>query len=217
MPSPDQRLTEDISKWSRALSNLYSNVSKPLLDIFLFSRKLAEIMGWIGPISLIAWYGLSAVVLKLISPAFGTLTAQLQRLEGEFRASHSNLSHHSEEIAFYRGDKWENVMANRVFERLYDHSRVVATKRLYMGTYDSMLFKYGAVLVSYAVLGIPVFGTNKDVYLENIDGDSSNITRDYVRNSGLIISLAKAMGRILISYKEVQLLAGYTTVVFELK
>lgn len=37
MPNPDQRLTEDISKWAHALSNLYSNVSKPLLDIFLFS------------------------------------------------------------------------------------------------------------------------------------------------------------------------------------
>lgn len=95
-------------------------------------------------------------------------------------------------------------MANSIFDKLYRHTRLVALKRLWMGTYDSMLFKYGAVLVSYAVLGIPVFGSNKEDYLSKIDGDSSSITRDYVRNSGLIISLAKAMGRILISYKEVQ-------------
>ena len=108
-------------------------------------------------------------------------------------------------------------MANSIFDSLYDHSLFVATKRLWMGTYDSMLFKYGAVLVSYAVLGIPVFGSNRETYLAQVDGDSSSITRDYVRNSGLIISLAKAMGRILISYKEVQLLAGYTSLVYEMK
>lgn len=216
LPNPDQRLTEDINKWAHALSKFYSNVSKPLLDIFLFSKKLSEIIGWIGPLSLIGWYGLSAVVLKLISPPFGMLTAQLQRLEGEFRASHTNLSNHSEEIAFYRGDKWEHVMANNIFDKLYNHSSFVATKRLYMGVYDSMLFKYGAVLVSYAVLGIPVFGSGKDEYLKNVGEDTSSITRDYIRNSSLIISLAKAMGRILSSYKEIQQLAGYTTLVYEL-
>jgi ATP-binding cassette subfamily D (ALD) protein 3 len=31
-------------------------------------------------------------------------------------------------------------------------------KKLYMGVFDSMLVKYGAVMVGYAVLGLPVFG-----------------------------------------------------------
>jgi len=35
--NPDQRLTSDIDKWATSLSNLYSNFSKPLLDIILFS------------------------------------------------------------------------------------------------------------------------------------------------------------------------------------
>ncbi len=29
---------------------------------------------------------------------------------------------------------------------------------MYMGVFDSMLVKYGAVMVGYAVLGLPVFG-----------------------------------------------------------
>ena len=44
--NPDQRLTNDAEKWSRSLSNLYLNLSKPILDIVLFSRKLAELVGW---------------------------------------------------------------------------------------------------------------------------------------------------------------------------
>lgn len=39
--NPDQRLTADIEKWANALSTIYANFTKPLLDIILFSRKLA--------------------------------------------------------------------------------------------------------------------------------------------------------------------------------
>jgi ATP-binding cassette, subfamily D (ALD), member 3 len=86
-----------------------------------------------------------------------------------------------------------------------------------MGVFDSMLVKYGAVMVAYGVLGIPVFGSKKDEYLKDVSSDTSSITRDYIRNSSLLISLAKAIGRIVVSYKEVQNLAGYTTLVYELK
>lgn len=86
-----------------------------------------------------------------------------------------------------------------------------------MGVFDSMLVKYGAVMTAYGVLGIPVFGKNKEQYINAVGNDTSTITRDYIRNSALLISLAKAIGRIVISYKEVQELAGYTTLVHEIK
>lgn len=158
IPNPDQRLTDDIEKWSMAVSNLYSNFSKPLLDIILFSRKLAELLGWVGPTALIGWYLGSAVVLKVISPSFGVLYAGQQKLEGEFRASHTNLHQHSEEIAFYRGADWEQDRMNLLYDKLYKHGNFVAVKRLFMGVFDSMLVKYGATLTAYGVLGIPVFG-----------------------------------------------------------
>jgi len=37
-----------------------------------------------------------------------------------------------------------------------------------------------------------------------------------VRNSSLLINLAKAIGRIVVSYKEIQNLAGYTTLINEM-
>lgn len=86
-----------------------------------------------------------------------------------------------------------------------------------MGVFDSMLVKYGAVMVGYAVVGLPVFGPGSAEYLARINSDSSAITRDYVRNSSLLINLAKAIGRIVISYKEIQQLAGYTSLVYEMK
>lgn len=76
-------------------------------------------------------------------------------------------------------------------------------KRLFMGTFDSMLVKYGATLIGFAVVGLPVFGPGSSDYLKKIGSDPSAITRDYVRNSSLLISLAKAIGRLVISYKEI--------------
>ena len=39
--NPDQILTEDISLLADKIFEVYADFSKPLLDIFLFSRKLA--------------------------------------------------------------------------------------------------------------------------------------------------------------------------------
>ena len=109
--------------------------------------------------------------------------------------------HHSEEIAFYRGNEWERFRINTMFGNLVRHSESIMHKKLYMGVFDSMLVKYGAVMVGYAVVGLPVFGPGKEEYLKRVGTDPSVITRDYVRNSSLLINLAKAIGRLVISYK----------------
>lgn len=72
-----------------------------------------------------------------------------------------------------------------------------------MGIFDSMLVKYGAVMVGYTVLGLPVFGPKSERYSRSIARDQAKITKDYVRNSSLLINLAKAIGRIVVSYKDI--------------
>ncbi|CAI2360618.1 unnamed protein product [Moneuplotes crassus] len=215
--NPDQRLTQDIEKWATSLSNLYSNFSKPLLDIVLLSRKLAELVGWEGPAMMIAWYFVSGIFIRFITPTFGKLVAKQQDLEGKFRSCHSDLLNHSEEIAFYNGARWERKRINNTYDELHQHISKTMGARFYQGIFDSMITKYGAVLVGYTVLGLPVFGRNSEQYLSTVSDDPSQIFRDYIRNSGMLISLAKAIGRIVVSYKEVQNLAGYTSLVYEVE
>lgn len=125
-------------------------------------------------------------------------------MEGDYRACHSDLVFHSEEIAFYRGHNWEKNRINNSFKNLMTHSTSIIQKRLYMGVFDSMLTKYGAVMVGYAVVGLPVFGPSSEAYLKSVNNDPTQITSDYIRNSSLLINLAKAIGRLVISYKEIQ-------------
>jgi len=50
------------------------------------------------------------------------------------------------------------------------------------------------------------------------DSDArSGITRDYVRNSHILINLARAIGQLILLYKNVTQLAGYTARVAELR
>ena len=51
----------------------------------------------------------------MISPAFGQLIAKEQKLEGDYRAKHTELLGHSEEIAFYNGSDWEKAQINGKF------------------------------------------------------------------------------------------------------
>lgn len=44
LQNADQLLTQDIDKFSENLSHLYSDIAKPVVDIFLFAYKLGEAM-----------------------------------------------------------------------------------------------------------------------------------------------------------------------------
>ena len=100
------------------------------------------------------------------------------------------------------------------FNQLVSHINTIYTKKFYMGIIDSMLVKYGAVMTGYSILGLPVFGGPK--YSKSLNTGASTITKDYIRNSSLLINLAKAIGRIVVSYKDLQNLSGYTYLVNQL-
>ena len=58
-----------------------------------------------------------------------------------------------------------------------------------MGIFDAMTVKYGAVMGGYAILGLPVF-RNKGI---GKNTSASHITKQYIKNSSLLINLAKVI------------------------
>lgn len=213
--NPDQRLTQDVEKWAESLSNVYSNMVKPALDIFMFSRKLSENLGAKGPLLIIVWYAFCGAVIKTVSPAFGTLVAEQQRKEGEFRSEHSDILAHSEEIAFYNGSQWQKSKVNSRLNVLISHFNSIIIKKFYMGGIDNFLVKYGAVILSNIVLALPIFDTSSSVYKKKLTDDAGNITKDYIKNLSNLVNLAKAIGKIMVIYKDFQSLAGYTSLISE--
>jgi ATP-binding cassette subfamily D (ALD) protein 3 len=217
----DQRITQDTEKFASALASLYGTIFKPVLDIILLTSRLAKVVGLRGPLIMYFYYFLSSILLRAIMPPFAKLTAEQQKLEGDFRYAHSRVINYAEEIAFFGGNKREKSHMNAAFDRLYAHSKGIFTKQATLGVFDSWLVKYGATMIGYAVVAVPVFGSlGVKTYGANAgltDESRSTITRDYVRNSHILINLARAIGQVILLYKNFTQLAGYTSRVAELR
>jgi ATP-binding cassette, subfamily D (ALD), member 3 len=214
----DQRITQDTQKFADSFSALYSSIFKPVMDVILLTRRLANVVGLRGPMMMYLYYFLSAILLRLIMPPFAKLTADQQKLEGDFRYAHSRLINYAEEIAFYGGNTREKNFLNSVFDKLFNHSASIFTKQASLGVFDSWLVKYGATMIGYAVVALPVFSSlGMRMYGAAGAEGRSKITRDYVRNSSILINLARAIGQLILLYKTTTQLAGYTARVAELR
>ncbi len=73
---------------------------QPLLDVLLFTRSLAGIMGYKNQFLLYGYYICSAFVLRAMSPPLALMTAQETGLSGAFRHAHQRLVTNAEEVAF---------------------------------------------------------------------------------------------------------------------
>lgn len=227
----DQRVAQDIERFSSYLANLYGNVFKPVTDLALFTSKLSAVIGYRGPLLMYIYYIISGLFLRWIMPPFPKLTAHQQRLEGDFRLRHSRLIGNSEEVAFLRGSSRERQIINAAFDRVYAHAGNIFRKQAVVSIVDELLVKYGATMVGYSVVAFPVFGGTYNTRLSGwsqmgelpfreVDSLQSEIaasvTGDYVRNTQILINLARAIGRLVMLHKEINLLAGYTGRVWDL-
>lgn len=72
-----------------------------------------------------------------------------------------------------------------------------------MDFFDNFLTKYGAVLLSYLIQALPIFGPEREQFLKKYKNNPSAIARDYIRNAGLLVNLARAIGKIIGTYKNI--------------
>ncbi|CAG8457188.1 16710_t:CDS:10 [Acaulospora morrowiae] len=117
----DQFITTDISRFCDGLAALYSNLGKPVLDTIIFNYQLAKSVGTVNMIALFGNYLFTTWLLRKVTPAFGKLSAQEAKLEGDFRTAHSRLIINAEEIAFYHGAELEQSILNRTYTKLIKH------------------------------------------------------------------------------------------------
>eukprot|EP00474_Spongospora_subterranea_P008945 CRZ09403.1 hypothetical protein [Spongospora subterranea] len=208
----DQLITVDIERFSSSLSELYSNLAKPILDLILFGSQLAIAVGWIGPASMGAFYIAYGISLPIITPPFGRLAAEEGRLEGEYRAAHARLITNAEEIAFYKGEVIEKGALLDRYTQLVAHIYDIITRRIGFAIIEGFMLKYVSSATGLVICALPVFWSSKS---------SANLgvgerTADYTRNRRYLLNLADAITRILSSTKEIGELAGYTSRVISL-
>uniref|UniRef100_A0AAY4CSK6 ABC transmembrane type-1 domain-containing protein n=1 Tax=Denticeps clupeoides TaxID=299321 RepID=A0AAY4CSK6_9TELE len=163
----DQLLTQDVEKFCNSVVDLYSNLSKPLLDIGLYIFKLTSAIGAQGPATMMTYLLISGLFLTRLRRPIGKMTVTEQRYEGEYRYVNSRLITNSEEIAFYNGNLREKQTIHSTFKKLVDHLHNFIFFRFTMGFVDSIIAKYLATVVGYLVVSRPFLTPNHPRHLHS--------------------------------------------------
>ena len=176
----DQCITQDVNKFCFSLAELYSCLSKPLLDTVIYNIQLAKNIGSDGVVGISFFVHFSAWILRAVTPAFGKMVAKQQKLEGEFRFVHSRLIENAEEIALYRyqitlmqliklynsGHQIEKSQLDKNYMILVKHINKIFKTRIWHGMFEDFIIKYFWGALGYVACAVPAFvdfgnGTNK--------------------------------------------------------
>ncbi|KAL6735455.1 hypothetical protein Aduo_005896 [Ancylostoma duodenale] len=204
----DQLLTQDVDKFCEGLVELYSNVTKPIVDVLLYVSRLGGALGWGAPAILFAYLLGSGVFLTYIRRPIGRLTVQEQALEGEFRFVNSRLIMNSEEIAFYQGNNRERTTVLGSFANLVSHLRKVILFRFSIGFVDNIIAKYVATVVGWYAVSRP-FHDRKNGFINSMS--KNELIQEYYNSGRMMFKLAEALGRLALAGREMTRLSGFTT------
>ncbi|KAF4522129.1 hypothetical protein B566_EDAN012591 [Ephemera danica] len=193
----DQLLTTDVEKFCDSVVDLYSNVSKPMLDIGIYVYRLTMNIGFRTPSVMMVYLLLSGVMLTHMRRPTGRLTVEEQRLEGEFRYINSRLITNAEEIS---------------------HLRKFLDFKFVMGIIDNMILQQWldsgqSAFHSSPTPNSPQLDTRRDLHLTLTDCSP----QQYYTSGRMLVKLAEAIGRLVLAGREMSRLAGFTARVTQLR
>ncbi|KAL3101053.1 hypothetical protein niasHS_001513 [Heterodera schachtii] len=209
----DQLLTQDVDRFCEGIVELYSNLSKPFVDVLLYVSRIGASIGWQAPIQLFVYLLFSGTALTYLRRPIGRMTVMEQQLEGDYRFVNSRLIVNSEEIAFYQGNERERVSVLNAFQRMISHLRSLILFRFSIAFMDNIVAKYVATVVGWSTLSRPYFNEQNEGMMRK---DKTELMQAYYTTGRMMVKLADALGRLALAGREMTRLAGFTARVDQL-
>ena len=147
------------------------------------------------------------------------LVARQAALEAEFRRGHSRLIAHAEEVALMDGGAREEELLNDSLGAVCDFSTRLHLLQYRQAIADQWALKYFASCVGWPILAVPFLlarGGGGGGGGGGVAPSAADVAARYKENDSLMQGAASSLGDLLLVYKKLQRLAGYTARVVEL-
>jgi len=197
----DQRICSDIEAFAREAAFLYGHSFKPLLEFTLTLQESSQQLGMKRPLALFASQVLVTGALRSITPPLGRMVAKEAELEGVFRAAHSRLISHAEEISFLKGADAERGILNTKLSALMGAQRWHALQRIKKSMAEN-IGKFQGLLVGGMFVHIPFL-------LRSSQGEGERIST-FRATEELMLKAGQSFVEILLLSKSLDELAGHT-------
>lgn len=154
--NPDQRITQDVEKFTVKLVDILRNcIDAPLIIIF-YAILCLYTTSWYSPLIVVGYWLIAFLINKFImTPNISTVFAQ-ERLEGDYRYRHLLIRRAAESISFYGSEGQELNNLKQSFKQLL-RNRFKLVKWNFFINGSSSIFDYAASIVNYVVVALPVF------------------------------------------------------------
>ena len=152
----DQRITQDVDKFSQQLSEISPKLLISPLTIAYYSYQCFTNTGYFGPLSIYGYFIVGSIVNRIImSPIVGLVVKQ-ERNEGDFRFKHVNIRTNSESVVFLQGSETEQRKADGKLQQLLGVQQTIVNYEFFLNL-SVNLFDYLGSVLSYFVIAIPIF------------------------------------------------------------
>lgn len=211
-------LTDDIATFATSIAHLYSHLTKPCFDLLIIGIAMAKSSIKMkaniiqGPLLAFIVISATAYIMKKLSPKFGQLVSEEASRYGYLRHIHSRIITNAEEIAFYNGHVVEYQQLKEAFNRLSKQMDIIYFQKLWYVMIEQFFMKYIWSGTGMVMVSIPIIASKRENALKHeVESDGVSQRTEYFTTArNLLISGADAIERLMSSYKEIVVLAGYT-------
>ncbi|KAM5129524.1 lysosomal cobalamin transporter ABCD4 isoform 2-T2 [Mantella aurantiaca] len=207
--NPDQRMTQDVERLCRELTNFASKILTTPFTLVYYSYQCAVNTGWMGPVCIFGYFVVGSLLNKvLMGPVIPKLVEQ-EKLEGDFRFKHVQIRVNAEAAAFARAGCVEYARTERRLKSLVATQKELMYQELWLSL-GINVFDYLGATMSYMIIAIPIFS---GVYNDLSAGELSELIS---KNAFVSIYLVNCFSQIIDLSSNLCDVAGYTHRIGEL-
>jgi len=137
---PDQRITQDLDRFTSSLALVIAELITAPLIIALYSYLTVVRIAWYAPLLVLAYFLVGYVIQKILTSPIVRLVFFQERLEGDFRYRHVVVRRNAESLALCEAGAFEGEALDSVFGDLIGNQFKIILRQFFLNSNVFVVF-----------------------------------------------------------------------------